>query len=132
MTRRSKQPVLITDAERSQDDQLHSRQMRYFLMMGGRVVCLVLAAVLVAAKAPLLWLWVPLLLVGMVLLPWLAVLIANDRPVKEEHRLTTKLHRDQPAAPADPTALTAEPARTIKIIDVEGDSVTPSDVHRPG
>ncbi|MGY0230685.1 DUF3099 domain-containing protein [Longispora urticae] len=72
--------VSITDAEPSQAAQLRGRQIRYAAMMGVRVVCLIAATVLVAAHAPLLWLWLPLCLVGMIILPWAAVLIANDRP----------------------------------------------------
>jgi len=32
-------PVIITDAERSHDDQLRSRQIRYLIMMSIRAVC---------------------------------------------------------------------------------------------
>ncbi|MGH3735975.1 MAG: DUF3099 domain-containing protein [Micromonosporaceae bacterium] len=83
----ARRPVVITDAERSQDEQLRSRQIRYATMMGIRVVCLIIAGVLVSVQAPMLWLWVTLCVAGMVLLPWMAVLIANDRPPKEKHRL---------------------------------------------
>ncbi len=117
MKRQAYQPILITDASRSQDDQLTSRQKRYVLMMGIRVACLVVGAVLVGVKAPLLWLWLPLLGLGMVLIPWLAVLLANDRPPKQQHRLTNKLHsryRDD----TPPRALPAE-QRPHKIIDAE-------------
>ena len=102
-------PVLITDAERSPDDQLRSRQIRYITMMSIRAVCLVVAAVLVGSDAPLLWLWVPMCVVGMVLLPWLAVIIANDRPPKEKYRLSHRLRR----APTEqgPRELPTQPDR---------------------
>jgi Flp pilus assembly protein TadB len=119
------QPVLITDADRSPDDQLRSRQIRYITMMSIRAVCLVVAAVLVSSNAPLLWLWVPMCVVGMVLLPWLAVIIANDRPPKEQYRLSKRLRRaatslrgpralpSQPNQPAEdqprPRTIDAEP-----------------------
>ncbi|WP_430783791.1 DUF3099 domain-containing protein [Actinoplanes sp. G11-F43] len=77
-----KQPVLITDAARSQDDQLRSRQIRYVTMMSVRAGCLILGGVLISARVPLLPLWLILCALGMVLLPWMAVLIANDRPPK--------------------------------------------------
>jgi hypothetical protein len=115
--RQAYQPILITDASRSQDDQLTSRQKRYVLMMGIRVACLVAGAILVGAKAPLLWLWLPLCALGMALIPWLAVLLANDRPPKEEHRLANRFQarrRDE----SPPMSLTAE-ERPHKIIDVE-------------
>jgi hypothetical protein len=102
-------PVLITDAERSLDDQLRSRQIRYVLMMLIRAVCLVVAAVLVGTNAPLLWLWVPLCVAGMIVIPWLAVILANDRPPKEKHRLANRLHRGEPSEPA-PHGLPTEPS----------------------
>lgn len=117
MKRQAYQPILITDASRSQDDQLRSRQRRYILMMAIRAVCIVVGAILVGVRAPLLWLWLPLCAVGMVLIPWLAVLLANDRPPKEQHRLSARLRRrhvdDTPAR-----ALTAE-ERPPRIIDAE-------------
>jgi hypothetical protein len=73
-------PVLITDAARSQGDQLRSREVRYVIMMGLRVSCLILGAILISVKPPLLPLWLILCAAGMVFLPWAAVLIANDRP----------------------------------------------------
>lgn len=117
-----RRPVVITDAERSQAEQLRTRQIRYASMMGIRIVCLIVAGVLVSVKAPMLWLWVPLCVVGMVLLPWMAVLIANDRLPKEQHRLTRflpgrrsrreprELHANQPT---DRQALSATEQRVI-------------------
>jgi hypothetical protein len=102
-----RQPVLITDAERSPDEQLRSRQTRYIVMMTARAICLVVAAVLVGSDAPLLWLWVPLCVVGMVLLPWLAVIIANDRPPKEKYRLSHRVRRA--ATERGPRALPTQP-----------------------
>ncbi|RKN59092.1 DUF3099 domain-containing protein [Micromonospora costi] len=117
MKRQAYQPILITDAARSQNDQLTSRQKRYVLMMSIRVACLVVGAILASVHAPLLWLWLPLCAVGMVLIPWLAVLLANDRPPKEEHRLANKFHhRHRDETP--PMSLTAE-ERPHKVIDVE-------------
>lgn len=111
----SERSVLITDAARSQSDQLRSRQKRYVFMMAGRVGCLILGAVLISAKVPLLPLWLSLCALGMVFLPWAAVLIANDRPPKE------RPSRPGPAAGTSPRALTDEPADEVKhrTIDVE-------------
>jgi Flp pilus assembly protein TadB len=116
--KRRSQPTLITDAERSPDDQLRSRQIRYVTMMAIRAVCLVIAALLVGTNAPMLWLWVPLCVVGMVLLPWLAVIIANDRPPKEKHRLSNRLHRTERQPEALPGQSADEP-KPHKTIDAE-------------
>jgi hypothetical protein len=110
-------PILITDAARSQDDQLRSREVRYIVMMSIRALCLVVGAVLVAADAPLLWLWLPMCALGMVLIPWLAVLLANDRPPKAEHRLSTRLHRGRQSE-TPPRSLPAE-AGPHRVIDAE-------------
>ncbi|GLI03847.1 DUF3099 domain-containing protein [Phytohabitans aurantiacus] len=112
--RRSERPILITDAARSQDDERRSRQVRYTLMMSIRAVCLVAAAILVGTRAPMLWLWLPLCLLGMVLVPWLAVILANDRPPRDKHRLRNRVHHQPP--PEDvPQALPTQ--RTIDADD---------------
>ncbi|SCF39404.1 DUF3099 domain-containing protein [Micromonospora mirobrigensis] len=117
MKHQAYQPILITDASRSQDDQLNSRQKRYVLMMGIRVACLVVGAILVGVRPPLLWLWLSLCGLGMVLIPWLAVLLANDRPPKEEHRLAGRFQpRGRDTAP--PMSLTTQ-ERPHKVIDAE-------------
>jgi hypothetical protein len=115
--RQAYQPILITDASRSQDDQLRGRQRRYIVMMSIRALCVVAGAILVSTKAPLLWLWLPLCAVGMVLIPWLAVLLANDRPPKEQHRFGARMRRSH-LADTPPRALTAQ-ERPHRVIDVE-------------
>jgi hypothetical protein len=76
----SPEPVLITDAARSYEEELRTRKRRYALMMGMRLPCMVLAAVFYQTP----WLAVALLVLS-VPLPWMAVLIANDRlPRKRE------------------------------------------------
>ena len=73
-------PVLITDAARSYEDELATRKRRYKVMMGMRIP-LMLAA---AAFYQIPWLAVSLLVLS-IPLPWVAVLIANDRlPKKSE------------------------------------------------
>jgi hypothetical protein len=111
--KRAAPPILITDAPRSPEQEMRSRERRYLLMMGLRIALLVLAASLALAGVPLLWLWLPLCGVGMVLLPWLAVIIANDGPAKKRR---PSVRPQQPAAPAGPSnALPAQaPARTIE------------------
>jgi hypothetical protein len=121
--RTSQRPVVITDAETSQDEQLRARQIRYATMMGLRVVCLVLGAVLTVQRVPLWWLWLPLCIAGMVLLPWMAVLIANDRLPKAEHTLAHRLHRHP--APEQPTPTPALPAAKPTI------EYDPQESHQP-
>jgi hypothetical protein len=117
MKRAAERPILITDAERSQDDQLRRRQIRYVSMMGLRAVCLVLAALLATLKVPLLGLWIALCVAGMVLLPWFAVLIANDRPPKDRHRL--RRHQPVPTQPVILPSARAEPDPEPRVIDAE-------------
>jgi NADH:ubiquinone oxidoreductase subunit 6 (subunit J) len=87
-------------------------------MMTVRACCLIVAAILAMLRVPLLALWAVLLLVGAVVLPWLAVILANDRAPKAEYRLANRLRRraatteatDQPTLPArpEPTVIDAD------------------------
>lgn len=108
-------PVLITNAARSQGDQLHSREIRYVTMMGLRVSCLIAGAILISVRPPLLPLWLTICAAGMVLLPWMAVLIANDRPPK------SKMPNPPRPAVNPERQLTAETAQTAenRTIDAE-------------
>lgn len=117
MRRRAQRSVVITNAEPSQDDQLRSRQIRYLIMMSIRAVCLILAAVLVTVKPPLLPLWLIICVTAMILLPWLAVLLANDRPPKEQYRLSNRLHHHARVEEPPPNAIT--PAREPTVIDAD-------------
>lgn len=112
MKRRGQRPVVITDAAQSQDEQLRSRQVRYVLMMAVRASCLIIGGVLVTAKVPLLWLWLSLCGIGMIIVPWLAVLLANDGPPKHRHRWR-KVRQDE-VTPRSLPAHTPHPT-----IDVE-------------
>lgn len=79
---------LITDVPETPEVQFRRRRRQYLLMMGLRIALLILAAVLVSAGVPhALW-WVGLCIVGMVALPWMAVLIANDRPPRQRSRFS--------------------------------------------
>lgn len=116
MKRPAPRPPLITDAARSQDDQLRSRERRYVLMMLVRAVCVVVFAVLVGTRPPLLWLWLALTGLAAVLIPWLAVILANDRPPKDKHRLARnrfKVGDVQRSLPAQPPQPPSVPNRTI-------------------
>jgi hypothetical protein len=101
------EPVLITDAARSYEDELRSRKRRYGLMMGMRVPCMVLAALFYQTP----WLAVTLLVLS-IPLPWMAVLIANDRlPRKRE-----EVNRYRP----DRNALEARPHPVIDAAPAAG------------
>ena len=105
-------PVLITDAHLSQEEEIKRRERRYILMMGLRALCLIVGAALVMLKVPLLVIWLPLCGLGMVLLPWLAVILANDRPPQDKHRLKRYRGNTQPTntLPANPSG---------KVIDMD-------------
>ena len=69
------EPLLITEAEPSLIDQHAARKKRYAITMAVRTVCIVLAAVFYQT----VWLMVIFAVLGTVL-PWIAVVMANDRP----------------------------------------------------
>ena len=75
---RREDPVLITSAAPSYQDQLSARRRRYALMMSLRIPCIVLAVLF----AKIWWLALVFILLS-VPLPWMAVLIANDRPPRK-------------------------------------------------
>lgn len=76
------QPVLITEARTSGDDAFDRRRRRYLLMMTLRAVCIIGAALTVGISG---WL-AAAFVAGALVLPWAAVLVANDRPPKEAVR----------------------------------------------
>ena len=71
---RRAEPTVITEAEPSYDEQLNARRKRYMLTMSMRIPLLIAATVLYHH----LWISIPLLLIS-IPLPWMAVLLANDR-----------------------------------------------------
>ncbi|MBH0775123.1 DUF3099 domain-containing protein [Nocardia bovistercoris] len=74
--------VLITEAAPSLEEQHRSRVRRYTFIMAFRLPCLVLAAVAYSVWGSAL---VALLIIGASIpLPWIAVLIANDRPPRRK------------------------------------------------
>lgn len=84
-------PVLITDAAMSYEEELAVRKRRYKIMMGMRIPLMILAAVFYTIP----WLAVTLLVLS-IPLPWMAVLIANDRlPRKREDANRHQAERTQ-------------------------------------
>lgn len=74
-------PVLITEAQVSFDDEFAARKRRYSILMACRIPFLVLAGVSYLAWGNA-WIAVALIVLS-VPLPWIAVLIANDRLPKK-------------------------------------------------
>ncbi|MBE7186864.1 DUF3099 domain-containing protein [Jatrophihabitans endophyticus] len=76
---RAEEPVLITSAHENPDDEYAHRRKRYAITMTIRALC-VLGAALTYQVDHLL----PLAFIAAaVVLPWCAVIMANDRPAKK-------------------------------------------------
>jgi hypothetical protein len=99
---RRPEPVLITEARPSMAEEHAARKKRYAITMAIRTVCLILAAV--SYHVP--WL-MAIFIAGMVLLPGIAVVMANDGPPKK--RVTIQ----RPPPPADHVLESPPPARVI-------------------
>jgi hypothetical protein len=78
-------PVPRTVAHESARAYLLHREIEYSVMMALRLLCLIAAVVVVALDVPYAPLWVALLLIGMVVLPLVAVVIANDHHPRRAH-----------------------------------------------
>ena len=86
--RAGREPVLITEASPAMAEQHAARKKRYAITMGIRVVCLVLAAVFYQ----IVWLMLIFAVLGTVL-PWIAVVMANDGPPKKRCDPNRYTHR---------------------------------------
>ena len=102
---RRPEPVLITEAQLGLDEQHAMRKRRYVITMAVRAVALVLAAVFYQT----LWLALVFAFLGVVL-PWVAVMMANDRPPKK------KLDVNRYTAPR-PDRILENPARPSRVIE---------------
>ncbi|MGH3776887.1 MAG: DUF3099 domain-containing protein [Pseudonocardiaceae bacterium] len=86
-------PVLITAAEPSYAEQYATRRRKYAILMSARIPCLVLAGVFYQT-----W-WLALTFVVLSIpLPWMAVLIANDRAPRKAEQVN-RLRQDLPGHP---------------------------------
>jgi Flp pilus assembly protein TadB len=74
------EPVLITTAPESNDHEYDRRRKKYAIMMTLRAVCVIAAA---STYRVSIWLALTFVVGGMIL-PWCAVIIANDRPAKKK------------------------------------------------
>ena len=95
----SERPVLITEAPVNADVEFDHRRKRYLLMMIIRALCIVGAATTFHISG---WL-AALFVVAAAVLPWAAVLLANDRPAKQELRFRRFAGSD--VAPPEPAPL---------------------------
>jgi Protein of unknown function (DUF3099) len=102
----SDRPILITEAPVNADDEFEHRRKRYLVMMALRAVCIIGAASTFSISG-----WIAAAFVAAALvLPWSAVLIANDRPPKQELRFRRfvgaggQAQRQLTAGPAEPAA----------------------------
>ena len=73
------EPQLITTAPESSDAEYDRRRKKYAIMMSIRALCVILAASTYHVSILLAMAFV----VGGMVLPWCAVLIANDGPAKK-------------------------------------------------
>ena len=102
---RKTEPAVITEADWSRFDQHAARKRRYVITMTVRALSIVVAAI-VYTSTHLLWLVLILAALGTVL-PWFAVVMANDAPPKK---------RRAPQGHVAPPDRMLE-SRTPKIID---------------
>jgi hypothetical protein len=73
-------PTVITTVPVSSDDEFDHRKKKYAIMMATRALCVILAASFYRVSMPLALTFA----IAGVVLPWCAVLIANDRPAKKK------------------------------------------------
>jgi Flp pilus assembly protein TadB len=81
-SRPADEPVLITSAPESNEDEYDRRRKKYAIMMTLRAVAVIAAA---STYRVSIWLAMAFVVAGTVL-PWCAVIIANDRPAKKRER----------------------------------------------
>ena len=96
-------PTSVSDAQESADKDYEQRVKRYTISMIIRVVCLLLAFVV---TGPLRW----VMLGGAVVLPYIAVVIANSRNERLVHYEMTGV--DGPPQPVLPAESTPPPEST--------------------
>lgn len=105
----------ITDARTSHSDEMRTRMIKYALAMGIRMVCLVLVFVFDG--------WFKLVpVVGAVLLPWIAVVIANGGSDTDQMHATSLLDEapmEQLESPGDAGPDAEAPVLQGEIIDDE-------------
>ena len=110
--RHDDEPVLITEAAVSFEDEFAARKKRYSLIMAFRIPCLVLAGIFGIGFN---WPWVAVAFIVLsVPLPWVAVLIANDRPPKKSQKVN-RYRSDRTALPKVSEARIIEAAEALDV-----------------
>ncbi|MDJ0391739.1 DUF3099 domain-containing protein [Rhodococcus sp. G-MC3] len=107
----ARHPALITEAQSSVEEQHKARVRKYMFIMSFRIPALVLAAISYS-----LWAnpWIAMAIVGVSIpLPWMAVLIANDRPPRTQDEISRYDGRRSEQAPIE--------SRTHHVIDAADD-----------
>lgn len=96
---------LITGAAPGLDEQHRARVRKYLTLMAFRVPALFAAGIAYSLTQNG---WIALAIVAASIpLPWIAVLVANDRPPRKRGEVAHYLHGDHPAADGDIRALDA-------------------------
>lgn len=82
----ARHPALITEAQSSIEEQHKARVRKYMFIMSFRIPALILAAASYGVWANP---WIAMAIVGVSIpLPWMAVLIANDRPPRSKDEVS--------------------------------------------
>ncbi|WP_197373584.1 DUF3099 domain-containing protein [Mycolicibacterium baixiangningiae] len=118
------QPVLITRAAPAYEEQHRARVRKYLTLMSFRIPALILAAVAYSIwENGLLSLGIIVLSIP---LPWMAVLIANDRPPRRaEEARRFDGNRRIPLFPTAERPALEYPVRPAPQPDIEGEDVDP-------
>jgi hypothetical protein len=85
-------PAAEAEERETPREYFRHREVEYVWMMGVRILCVVVAVVLAALQVPYLPLWIALLGLGMVFLPMIAVMEANDHHPRRRRRHRWQLH----------------------------------------
>ena len=107
----------ITDARKGITEDVNARQRRYLISMGIRTVCFVLA---IFASGWLRW----LLVIAALVLPYVAVIIANAGREPARGRAATVVSEAPPTLPGGPTGLPG-PGQSDPAGDAPRDGDTP-------
>lgn len=110
----SSSPQSATSIPRAPRDDAHARMTKYFIMMSVRVVCFVLMVVI----TPYGW-HTGILAVGAVLLPYVAVVVAN---VRSDSRPVRAVPPGRELEASAPPADAPEPESIIRITETKPES----------